>query len=180
MPRILAILADGFEEIEAVTPIDLLRRAGAQVTTVSINPVTQITGRSDIILHADTTLSHLPNPDSFDCLLLPGGPGVKALRADPQVRALVKQYAKAGKWIAAICAAPLLLKDAGLLVGKRYTAFPSTASELPEAIAEMRVVQDGKIITSRGAGTSIDFGLCIIHHLISSAKAEEISASICA
>jgi 4-methyl-5(b-hydroxyethyl)-thiazole monophosphate biosynthesis len=93
----------------------------------------------------------------FDCVFLPGGPGVKHLRADARVRALVTRHAKADKWIAAICAAPTVLHDAGLLQGRRYTAHFSVANELTEILEGERVVVDGRILTSRGAGTGARF-----------------------
>ena len=180
MPSVLAILADGFEEIETVAPIDLLRRAGVHVTTASRGTDLYVKGRSDMVLRAVCRLEALAAPCSFDCLFLPGGPGVKLLREDRRVQGLVKDYAHDKKWLAAICAAPVILADAGLLQRKRYTAHFSVANELPLILSGMRVVVDGKLITSRGAGTSIDFGLALVEHLVSPAKAREISAAICA
>jgi 4-methyl-5(b-hydroxyethyl)-thiazole monophosphate biosynthesis len=179
MPTVLAILAEGFEEIEAIAPIDLLRRAGADVTIAALGKTNRVKGRSGIILTADILLEAV-QAQRFDCLLLPGGPHVKLLRADAQVRALVLSFAKNDLWIAAICAAPAILHDLGLLVGRRYTAHFSVANELPEILAELRVVTDGKLITSRGAGTSIDFGLTIVEHLFNPSKAREVSVAICA
>jgi 4-methyl-5(b-hydroxyethyl)-thiazole monophosphate biosynthesis len=179
MPKVLAILAEGFEEIEAVTPIDLLRRAGVEVTVASLAPGIHVTGRSGITLHADTPLAAVEAAD-FDGVLLPGGAGVKHLRADPRVTAVVKRHAAAGRWVAAICAAPLVLHDAGLLAGRRYTAHPSTAAELPAALAGEPVVEDGRLITSRGAGTSVEFALRLVARLVSTAKADEVAASVCA
>lgn len=179
MPTVLVLLPEGFEEIETVTPIDLLRRAGAEVTTAALAEGIHVTGRSGITLHADTTLSAVSgNP--YDLLLLPGGPGVKLLRADPRVAALVRAHAAAHSWLAAICAAPAVLHDSGLLTGRRYTAHFSVASELTATLAHERVVVDGKLITSRGAGTSLDFGLALVEHLFSAEKARELSAAICA
>src|SRR3954468_2723258 len=110
MPTVLALLADGFEEIEATTPIDLLRRAGAEVTIAALVEGIHVTGRTGITLHADTTLMAIAGK-TFDCLFLPGGPGVKNLRADPRVKPLVLAQHQAGRWIAAICAAPTVLND---------------------------------------------------------------------
>ncbi len=180
MPSVLAILADGFEEIETVTPIDLLRRAGVQVTTASRSSDLHVKGRSNLVLQADCRLETLAAPCSFDCLFLPGGPGVKLMREDRRVKGLVQDYAQAKKWLAAICAAPVILADAGLLQGKRYTAHPSVANELHQILAGMRVVVEGRVITSRGAGTSLDFGLALVEHLVSPAKAREIAGAICA
>jgi protein deglycase len=179
MPTVLAILAEGFEEIEAVTPIDLLRRAGAHVTVAALPEGIHVTGRCGITLHADTSLNAV-GTGLFDCLFLPGGPGVKHLRADPRVRQLVLQHQAAGKWLAAICAAPTVLHDAGLLAGRRYTAHPSVAGELPAILADERVVVDGNLLTSRGAGTAQDFGLMLVEKLFSPGKAREIAQSVCA
>src|ERR1043165_9690892 len=157
MPTVLVILPEGFEEIEAATPIDLLRRAGTEVTTAALAEGIHVSGRCGITLHADTTLASVETR-LFDCLFLPGGPGVKNLRADPRVKPLVLRHHEAGKWIAAICAAPTVLHDAGLLNGRRYTAHFSVANELTQILANERVVVDSQLITSRGAGTALDFG----------------------
>jgi protein deglycase len=179
MPTILAILAEGFEEIEAITPIDLLRRAGADVTVAALGDGIHVTGRSGLTVHADTTLTAVGNRD-FDCVFLPGGAGTKHLRADPRVREIVIRQSAASRWIAAICAAPTVLNDAGLLTGRRYTAHFSVAAELPEVLANERVVVDGHIITSRGAGTALDFGLLMVAKLFSAEKSAEIGRSVCA
>jgi protein deglycase len=179
MPTVLAILAEGFEEIEAAAPIDLLRRAGVEVTVASLADGIHVTGRNGLTMHADTTLTAVEARD-FDCLFLPGGPGVKHLRADPRVRALVLRYRAADRWLAAICAAPAVLHDAGLLAGRRYTAHFSVASELPDILSAERVVTDGRLLTSRGAGTAIDFGLLLVEKLVSPAKSREVAQSICA
>jgi 4-methyl-5(b-hydroxyethyl)-thiazole monophosphate biosynthesis len=179
MPTVLVILAEGFEEIEATAPIDLLRRAGAQVTTAALAEGIHVTGRCGITLHADTTLASVETR-LFDCLLLPGGPGVKNLRADARVKPLVLRHHEAGKWLAAICAAPTVLLDAGLLGGRRYTAHFSVVAELPQTLALERVVVDGRLITSRGAGTALDFGLQVTEKLFSPEVAREISRSVCA
>ena len=180
MATVLAILPEGFEEVEAVTPIDVLRRAGVTVTTASLAETIHVTGRNGIALHADTTLTSVPDTQAFDALFLPGGPGVKHLRADPRVRARVLSQHAAGGWIAAICAAPTVLQDAGLLAGRRYTAHFSVAGELQEIIAAERVVLDGRILTSRGAGTALDFSLKLVALLTDAIKAGEVSSSICA
>ncbi len=182
MPTVLAILAEGFEEIEALAPVDLLRRAGAEVTVAALAPGIHVTGRCGVTVHADTPLAALDaaGPRDFDCLLLPGGPGVKLLRADPRVLTRVREQHAAGRWLAAICAAPVVLNDAGLLAGRRYTAHFSVAAELPARLADERVVVDGKIITSRGAGTALDFGLVLVEKLFSPAAAAEVARAICA
>jgi 4-methyl-5(b-hydroxyethyl)-thiazole monophosphate biosynthesis len=178
MPKVLAILAEGFEEIEAMAPIDLLRRAGAEVTVAALADGVHVTGRSGVTVHADTLLGAVETQE-FDCVLLPGGPGTKNLRADPRVRALVLRHEAAGKWLAAICAAPAVLHDAGLLRGRRYTAHFSVQNELTEIRKDERVVTDGRLITSRGAGTAVDFGLEVVHRLFPGQKSTEIATAIC-
>lgn len=177
MPTVLAILAEGFEEIEAVAPIDLLRRAGAEVLTAALAEGIHVTGRNGLTLHADTTLAAVPVRD-FDCVLLPGGPGVKLLRADPRIRELVIRQHAAGRWLAAICAAPAVLHDAGLLAGRRYTAHFSVANELPHILRDEKVVVDGRILTSRGAGTSLEFGLALVEQLVSAEQAFAVASAI--
>lgn len=179
MSTVLAILPEGFEEIEAITPIDLLRRAGAKVTIAALGNSPHVTGRCNITMHADTTLVEAAQT-TYDLIFLPGGPGVLNLRGDMRVRELVQQQAAAGRWLAAICAAPTVLNDAGLLEDRRYTAHFSVAKELPHILKDERVVVDGKIITSRGAGTSLDLGLVLIEQLFSAEKAREIATAICA
>lgn len=175
-PTVLVLLAEGFEEIETVTPVDLLRRAGAAVTLASLGEGIHVTGRCGLTVHADKPLAAVEG--RFDCVVLPGGPGVAALRADPRVLRLVGIQARSGGWIAAICAAPTVLKDAGVLGGLRHTAHPSVAAELPDALLGERVVADGQLITSRGAGTALDFGLMVVEKLFSRDAASEISRSI--
>ncbi len=179
MPAVLAILAEGFEEIEATAPVDLLRRAGAEVTVAALGADIHVTGRTGITVHADTTLAKVEHL-LFDCVFLPGGPGVKQLRADPRVGAVVLRHHAAARWIAAICAAPTVLNDLGLLVGKKYTAHFSVAAELPDILTDQRVVEDGLLLTSRGAGTAIDFGLFLVEKLYSPERSAEIGRSICA
>ena len=176
---VLILLADGFEEIEATAPIDLLRRADADVTMASCSGSLEVTGRSNITLRADTLLSQVPAPLTFDLLVLPGGPAVFELRKQAEIIDLIKSFAHANKPISAICAAPLLLLDAGLLTTESTcTAHKSTANELSNLQQNQAVIQDGKIITSRGAGTAVEFGLYLINYLFGSDKENEIRSSI--
>lgn len=177
MPSVLVILAEGFEEIEAIVPIDVLRRAGAEVIVAALAEGIHVTGRSGITVHADTSLAAIAARD-FDCVLLPGGPGVKHLRADPRVRTLVQRHHTAGRWLAAICAAPTVLHEAGVLP-TRYTAHFSVADQLPAISPDEKVVTDGRVLTSRGAGTALEFGLGLVETLFSAEKADEVSRSIC-
>jgi 4-methyl-5(b-hydroxyethyl)-thiazole monophosphate biosynthesis len=178
-PTVLVILAEGFEEAEAITPVDVLRRAGAKVTLAALSEGIHVTGRNGLTIHADTTLAGVES-SSFDCILLPGGPGVDPMRADQRVITLVKRQNEAGGWIAAICAAPLVLLDAGVLAGRRFTAHTSAFAQLPPIVAGKQVVVDRRLITSRGAGTALDFGLSLVENLISREKAVEVAKSICA
>lgn len=178
MASVLVPLADGFEEIEAFAPVDLLRRADIEVTVATLNDNFHATGRSGITAHGDIALSAVKDR-VFDLVFLPGGAGVKHLRADPRVLKIVCDQHAAGRWLAAICAAPTVLHDAGLLAGRRYTAHFSVANELPALLADERIVTDGKITTSRGAGTAVEFGLHLVTLLASPAKAAEISKAIC-
>jgi 4-methyl-5(b-hydroxyethyl)-thiazole monophosphate biosynthesis len=178
-PTVLVFLAEGFEEIEVVAPLDLLRRAGAAVTTAAVGDGIHVTGRSGVTLHSDTTASAIEETP-FDCVLVPGGPGVAHLRTDSRVLARLRRQNESSGWIAAICAAPVVLKDAGVLAGRRHTAHFSVASELPDALLSERVVVDGHLITSRGAGTAFEFGLRLVEVLFSADKASEVSRSVSA
>lgn len=178
MPTVLVPLAEGFEEIEAFAPVDLLRRAGVEVTTAALAATMHVTGRSGITVHADRTLTEAMGP-AYDMIFLPGGAGTKHLRADARVRELVLKQHGAGRWLAAICAAPTVLHDCGLLAGRRYTAHFSVASELPSILADERVVTDGNITTSRGAGTAVEFGLHLVGLIAGPAKSGDIGKAIC-
>ncbi len=181
-PRVLCLLGPGFEELEAVAPIDLLRRAGAEVVLAAVNGEAHVAGRCGLTLGSEAPLSDLiPEATSrFDVLLIPGGPGVKGLRDDGRPAALARAFVSANKPVAAICAAPTILADAGLLKGRRFTAHSSVYGELPTALGTERVVEDGLIITSRGAGTAVDFGLALVRRLFGAAKAEEVARAIMA
>ena len=175
--RVLCLLVDGFEEIETVTPVDVLRRAGIEVVIASLKGTTA-TGRCGIRMEADANLSDL-NTSSFDLLFIPGGPGVAELRADGRAATLARDFAAAGKPVAAICAAPLVLMDAGLLKGRRFTAYHSVRGELGGGLDE-RVVVDGSLITSRGAGTALDFALALVAFLADQVAADRVAVEIMA
>lgn len=176
-PRVLCLLADGFEEIELVAPADLLRRAGVEVVIASLHG-RSATGRNGIRIEADAALADL-QAERFDLLLIPGGPGVGELRRDGRAAALARDFHAAGKPVAAICAAPLVLADAGLLASRRFSAHDSVRNELPGAAGE-RVTEDGNLITSRGAGTAIDFGLALVARLAGRDAALRVASEIMA
>ena len=162
MKRVLCILENGFEEIEAIAPVDLLRRAGAEVVMAGVSAM-EVTGKCGIRVAADALLTEVSGYD-FDALFLPGGPAVMELRKNAEVIALIRAFHGEGKLIAAICAAPLLLKDAGLLENANFTAHFSTWGELPDALEE-RSVYYSQLLTSRGAGTAIELGLAFVEIL---------------
>ncbi|MCX7721850.1 MAG: DJ-1/PfpI family protein [Verrucomicrobiae bacterium] len=175
--RVLCILGPGFEEIETLAPVDLLRRAGVEVVLAALGDSKLVTGRCGVTVQADAALAEV-DPATFDLLLIPGGPGVKNLRADGRAAQLAKLFVQSGKPVGAICGAPTVLADAGLLEGKRFTAHSSVAGELPGALLEERVVEDGLIITSRGPGTALDFGLALVRRLCGEPAAREVAKAI--
>lgn len=180
MPRVLVPLAEGFEEIEAVTVIDLLRRADIEVVTAGLLPGA-VTGSHGICLLPDMDLDAAIE-QQFDMVALPGGmPGAANLAADSRVLALLRLLAGSGRFTAAICAAPGVLAKAGLLAGKRATSFPGFLG--PENapgtfLLEDAVVVDGKVITSRGPGTAMDFALAIIQRLEGAAVRGEVESRL--
>lgn len=176
--RVLVALMEGVEELELVAPVDLLRRAGAKVVVASVETSLTVTGRNGLHLVADASWAEVAEVGAWDLVFLPGGPGVARLRAHAGVLAVVSTQAAAGRPLAAICAAPLVLKDAGLLVGKAFTAHASTADELPAALADRLVVRDGHLTTGRGAGAAIAFGLALVEQLYGADQAAAIARAI--
>ncbi|MBQ4562534.1 MAG: DJ-1/PfpI family protein [Clostridia bacterium] len=169
-------LADGFEEIEALCPYDLILRAGIPVKTVSINETTLVTGTHGIKMHADITLAEME--EDFDGIMLPGGlPGADNLNACEKVQACLKKASSEGKLISAICAAPYVLGQAGLLEGKKATCFPGFEDRMTGAVhCTDKVVTDANIITAKGMGAAFEFGIEIIKYYKGQAFAEEIAA----
>lgn len=180
MARVLVPLAEGFEELEAVTIIDLLRRAGVEVVTAGFQPGPVKASRGTVLV-PDTTLDQALGED-YDMVVLPGGmPGAKHLNEDARVKALLRRMADAGKFTGAICAAPMVLAEAGLLRGRRATSYPGFVDRmgLPDVTyVNEPVVQDGKVITSRGPGTAMDFALTLIEVLAGPAKRQEVEAAL--
>ena len=175
MATALVLLAEGFEEIEAVTLIDVLRRGEVVVTTASLDGQ-RVTGSHQISLEADALLAAV-TVENFDALVLPGGPAAKTLREDARAQAVIARAAAAGKVLAAVCAGPTALEAAGVLTGKRATSYPG--NPLPSAHwVEESVVIDGDVITSRGPGTTMAFALAIVERLsgleIASATADKL------
>jgi 4-methyl-5(b-hydroxyethyl)-thiazole monophosphate biosynthesis len=169
-------LAEGFEETEAIATLDILRRAGIDARTVSITGNSTVTGAHNIALVADELFDTTDFADGA-MLILPGGmPGARHLNEHAGLRALLLRYYAAGKRIAAICAAPLVLGSLNLLKGKRATAYPGFEDCLTGAtLVPVTVVKDGTIITSRGPGFVFDFGLALVAELLGKEKADEVA-----
>ena len=180
MARVLVPLAQGCEELEAVTVIDLLRRAGIEVVSAGLEegPVRASRG---VTLLPDTTLDQVDG-QAFDMIVLPGGlPGADHLDKDERIRSLLSDLAATGRYTAAICAAPRVLANAGLLEGKQATSYPGAldAAKLTGVyVSSEPVVRDGKVITSRGPGTAMDFALEIIEVLAGGAKRNEVEQAL--
>ena len=177
--KVCVFLADGFEEIEGLTVVDILRRAGVDTVMMSVTGEKMIRGSHGISVEADCLFDG-SEADGADMLVLPGGmPGTTNLKAHSGVRKVVSDFAAEGKYVAAICAAPTILADLGLLKGRRVTCYPAMEKEIQGAvITRAPVTVDGNLITSRGVGTAIDFALELIQILEGRAKAEEIAESI--
>ena len=180
MTRVLVPLAQGCEELEAVTIIDLMRRAGIEVVTAGLDhrPVTASRG---VRLIPDAALDDVLDED-FDMIVLPGGlPGADHLDADERIHALLRRLAEEGKYTAAICAAPKVLASAGLLEGRDATGYPGVidAMGLPATrVLEEAVVTDGKVVTSRGPGTAMDFALALIEQLLGRAARDAVEGPL--
>jgi len=179
MAKVLVPIAEGCEELEAITVIDLLRRAGIEVITAGLEagPVKASRG---VVLVPDMTLDESLSQE-YDMVVLPGGgPGADRLDADMRIRELLVNMANSEKFTAAICAAPKVLKSAGLLEGKAVTCYPGVmeSSDTPGLDTDQPVVQDGKVVTSRGPGTAIDFSLTLIENLTDTNTRDEVEAGL--
>ena len=175
---IYVCLAEGFEETEAITPIDLLRRAGAQVTVVGVTGKT-VTGSHGIPVVADKEIGEIDGSD-VELVVLPGGmPGTLNLENSEGVQRLIDTAARQGALLGAICAAPSILGHKGLLNGKTAVCFPGFAKDLTGAVpGTEETVRDGNIITSRGAGSAVSFGLKLVEALYGEKQAEELGLSL--
>ena len=180
MSRVLVPLAQGCEELEAITITDLLVRAGVDVTTVGLDdqPVTASRG---ITIIPDTSIEAVRD-ELFDLIVLPGGlPGADHLRDNAHVQALLKTHAASGKYVGAICAAPKALAQAGLLEGKTATGYPGVLDALDNStitVSDAAIEIDGNIVTSRGPGTAMDFALQLIELLEGTAKRDQVEQQL--
>lgn len=174
--KVMCILTDGFEELEAVGTIALLRRAGICIDVFAIDH-TSATGRFDITMSSLQELTDA-DPAAYDMLFLPGGPHYQKLEASEQVLTILKAFMEQGKLVSAICAAPTILGRQGYLKGKRYTCFTSMNEDFGGTYVDQYTVTDGNIITGRSAAAVIDFAFAIIEKLEGHEKAQEVKASI--
>jgi len=180
MPRVLIPLAPGFEELEAVSLSNILRRAGIEVVMAGLHPGSVCASRGTVIV-PDTSLEQVMHED-FDLVVLPGGlPGADNLRDDPRIIHLLQRNYAEGRLVGAICAAPKVLAQAGLLAGHRVTYYPGALSE--EALAgttpsQAAVEMDERVLTSRGPGTAMDFALALVEKLLGRAKRDEVERGL--
>ena len=174
----IIVLAEGFEEIEAVTPADILRRAGVDVALVGLES-TEVTGAHDVTFKADRLLE---DAEDADAVILPGGlPGADNLAASEKLARVLMAQAESGRLVAAICASPgCVLARLGLLEGKRATCYPSFEEKFPDSATYVveDVVRDGNIMTSRGPGTAFAFGLALARELAGDGVADELAKAM--
>lgn len=172
-------MAEGCEEIEGLTVVDVLRRAGLEIEMISINETVSVTGSHGISFLADEVFERV-NFEEFDAIVLPGGmPGTLKLGAHEGVREVIRNFAKEGKLVAAICAAPSVLGAAGILEGKKAACHPGFEDKLTGAeVLEDAVVLDGNVITSRGMGTAIDFALEIVKYFKDESAADDLKTKL--
>jgi 4-methyl-5(b-hydroxyethyl)-thiazole monophosphate biosynthesis len=175
---IFVFLAEGFEEIEAIAPIDILRRAELQIITVSITGKKLVTGSHGISVEADILFEDA-DFSKGQMLILPGGPGTKNLEAFSPLIKLISEYYKGGKYLSAICAAPMILGKMRLLRNEQATCYPGYEDYLEDAIlSKEKAICSGKIITAKGAGTAIEFGLKIVETLKGKELADKLAKAI--
>jgi len=184
MKRVVVPLAHGFEEIETVTVVDILRRAGISVTIAGVeagSPPGAIEGRTGIRLVPDLSIARVKASD-FDMIVLPGGlKGAQTLQKDTRVARLLRALQDNDRYIAAICAAPTVLAAHGMIAGRKLTSHPSVREQLSGAIYdEGRVVIDGRLVTSRGPGTAMEFAMALVEILMGRQKVEEINQGVLA
>lgn len=178
--KILIPLADGLEEIEAITNIDVLRRAGIEVITAGLNDL-EVTGSHDIVIKADRLIDEV-RAEEFDGIILPGGmPGSTNLRDNDKVIKLVQKLNTDGKLVAAICAAPIALEKAGVIRNRKATSYPGFDREMVSCdYLEERVVVDGNLITGRGPGVALEFAITVVQYLLGEEKAAELKEGMLA
>lgn len=177
MAKALVLMAEGFEEIELTSIVDILRRGGVTVTIAGLKDGL-ITGSKGMKMQPDVTLDGIK--EMYDMIILPGGsPGYVNLGSDRRVIELVNRYNADGKIVAAICAAPSVLVKAGILAGKNATIFRGMENELKNAVyVDKPVVEDGNILTSQGPGTAMEFAIALLKRLAGEKKAREVQEKL--
>ncbi len=179
MKKILLFLAEGFEEVEALTVVDYLRRMDIVVDTCSITEEKEVKGAHEIIVLADKILNEIEGPKDYDGIVIPGGmPGATNLRDEEKVIKLVQEFNHEEKLIAAICAGPIVLERAGILEGREVTSYPGFEGELKGIYKEELVVQDKNIITARGPAVAVYFALKILENLLDRNRVEDLKKDI--
>ena len=178
MASVLVPLAQGCEELEAITVVDLMRRAGIDVVTAGLDDRPVKASRGTVLV-PDSTLDEALKHD-YDMVVLPGGlPGADHLDNDPRIHTLLKKMAASGRYTAAICAAPKVLAHSGLLEGRTVTSYPGALDAVSGIeYSTQAVVEDGTVITPRGPGTAMDFALTLIERLVGKAKRDEVEAAL--
>lgn len=179
MATAILALAEGFEEIESLTVVDVLRRGGVQVVTAALGPTTNVAGAHGISVAADRLLADVKD-DDFDAVILPGGgPGTERLRASADVIELLRRQKEAERLICAICAAPLVLVDAGVLEpGQHITCYPTCIMDLDRSSANVPVVADGNVITGQAPGSAMLFSLVILQALAGESVAAKVARNL--
>lgn len=178
--RVCVLLAPGYEEVEALTPVDYLRRAGVTVDIISTTDEIAVPSAHQVLVQADSFLEDI-KPEDYAMVVVPGGlPGVPNLIANENVLAFVKAMADQDKWVTSLCAGPSVLDHAGVLVGKCTTCFPGWQDKLENigSFSEDTVVKDGKVITSRGAGAAGYFALALVEALCGAEATEKVKAAV--
>lgn len=179
MKKILLFLAEGFEEVEALTVVDYLRRMDVGVDTCSITEDKKVKGAHGIEVMAEITLGDVASGKDYDGVVIPGGlPGSTNLRDNERVVELVGEFNQEEKLVAAICAGPIVLEKAGILEGKEVTSYPGFEEELNGIYKEDIVVKDGNIITARGPAVAVYFALKIVEDLLGEERVEELKKDI--
>lgn len=180
MKKVLLLLAEGFEEVEALTTVDYLRRGDIIVDTCSINGERRVTGAHRITVETDKDLNKIDSIKNYDALVIPGGlPGATNLRDNGRVVELVQKFDEEAKLVGAICAGPIVLQRAGILKGKEVTSYPGFDNDLKDGkYKEDLVVQDGNIITARGPAVAVYFALKLVENLVGDEKVKELTKDI--
>lgn len=178
--RVCVLLAPGYEEIEALTPVDFLRRCDVPVDIVTTTDDVRVIGAHEIMVQADTFIDDIQAQD-YAMVVIPGGlPGAEHLKNDDRVLKLLQAVYAQGDHVAALCAGPMVLEAAGILAGKEATSYPGFDKEIPSvsAYSTATVVQDGRVITSRGPGSANYFALALVEALLGKDRAQDLKKDV--